>query len=34
MIPEDSNVVKAILYFNYNWDTSLFPNGWNLMDMI
>ena len=30
MIPEDSNVVKAILYFNYNWDTSLFPNGWNL----
>ncbi len=30
MIPGDSNVVKAILYFNYNWDTSLFPNGWNL----
>ncbi len=25
MIPEDSNVVKVILYFNYNWDTKFIP---------
>ena len=29
-IPENSNLVKAFLYFNYNWDKSYFPNGWTL----
>ena len=29
-IPDDSTLVKAFLYFNYNWDTSFFPDGWNL----
>ncbi|SFL59699.1 Protein of unknown function [Methanobrevibacter olleyae] len=28
--PEDAEIVKVLLYFNYNWDTSFFPNGWNL----
>ena len=29
--PEDAEIVKVFLYFNYNWDTSFFPNGWTLM---
>ena len=29
-IPEDAELVKAFLYFNYNWDTSYFPDGWQL----
>ncbi len=28
--PEDAEIVKVLLYFNYNWDTSFFPNGWTL----
>lgn len=28
--PENAEIVKVLLYFNYNWDTSYFPNGWNL----
>ena len=28
--PEDAEIVKVLLYFNYNWDTSYFPNGWEL----
>ena len=28
--PEDAEIVKVLLYFNYNWDTSFFPNGWKL----
>ena len=29
-VPDDSTLVKAFLYFNYNWDTSYFPDGWTL----
>ncbi|WP_406535151.1 DUF3344 domain-containing protein, partial [Methanobrevibacter sp.] len=29
-LPEGAELVKAFLYFNYNWDTSYFPNGWTL----
>jgi hypothetical protein len=29
-LPDDSTLVKAFLYFNYNWDTSYFPDGWTL----
>ena len=29
-VPDDSTLVKAFLYFNYNWDTSFFPEGWTL----
>ncbi|WP_405274219.1 DUF3344 domain-containing protein [Methanobrevibacter sp.] len=28
--PQDAEIVKVFLYFNYNWDTSYYPNGWNL----
>jgi len=28
--PEDAEIVKVLLYFNYNWDTSFFPDGWSL----
>ena len=28
--PEDAENIRAFLYFNYNWDTSFFPNGWTL----
>ena len=28
--PEDAENIRAFLYFNYNWDTSFFPNGWSL----
>jgi hypothetical protein len=28
--PEDAEIVAVLLYFNYNWDTSFFPNGWTL----
>ncbi|WP_405306893.1 DUF3344 domain-containing protein [Methanobrevibacter sp.] len=29
--PEDAENIRAFLYFNYNWDTSFFPNGWTLI---
>ena len=29
-VPDGSTLVKAFLYFNYNWDTSFFPDGWTL----
>ena len=29
--PEGADIVKVLLYFKYNWDTSFFPNGWSLM---
>ena len=28
--PDDAEIVKVLLYFNYNWDTSFFPDGWTL----
>ena len=28
--PEDAEVVAALLYFAYNWDTSYYPDGWTL----
>ena len=28
--PEGAEIVKVLLYFAYNWDTSYYPNGWNL----
>lgn len=28
--PDDAEIVKVLLYFKYNWDTSFFPNGWNI----
>ena len=28
--PKDAEIVKVLLYFNYNWDTSFFPDGWTL----
>ncbi|WP_458453817.1 DUF3344 domain-containing protein, partial [Methanobrevibacter sp.] len=28
--PEGAEIVKVFLYFNYNWDTTPFPNGWEL----
>ena len=28
--PQNAEIVKVLLYFNYNWDTSFFPNGWKL----
>ena len=29
-LPEGAELVNAFLYFNYNWDTSHFPDGWTL----
>ena len=29
-IPDDATLVKEFLYFDYNWDTSYFPDGWTL----
>ncbi|WP_405267886.1 Ig-like domain repeat protein, partial [Methanobrevibacter sp.] len=28
--PKNAEIVKVLLYFNYNWDTSFFPDGWTL----
>ena len=28
--PENAEIVKVLLYFNYNWDTSFYPNEWSL----
>ena len=28
--PEGAKIVKAFLYFNYNWDSSYYPEGWTL----
>ena len=28
--PKGAEIVKVLLYFNYNWDTSFFPDGWTL----
>ena len=28
--PEDAEIAKVLLFFNYNWDTSFYPEGWTL----